>query len=220
MTFASPYPGLQPDLIARHIPFAGNEPVLVLELCNTTPLWAPMISTLQPEARFVIFTRQPEAETSARASADSIAGKTRFLRADWYTGSWETRLPPESFHAIWVPFVTTGAAVAAQERLIGRLASKLRPGGVLLWGAELRAATPELESDYERRLHEWRQVHMNMPADHDPAAKGTGEHLAGSEVFRPRWEQLRHWIEQTGLSNVELLWKQELAAVVTGMKRV
>ncbi len=204
----SPYPGLSPDLVVSHFPFASSEPAVVLELNSGGPLWTAALLEPLPSARFLVFAKDAAAEEAARAAVPG--DRVRFLRADWRSGAWETKLPA-GFHAALVPFVAAGETDTDQQILIGRLSGKLREGGMLFWGGEVRAALPEQEADYERRLRDYRaRAGLALPV---PEASSGG-------VRRPKWEQLRRWIESASLSNVDLLWKQELAAVITAMKRV
>ncbi len=214
MEFLSPYPGLEPGFIASHFPFSGSEPVLVLELhVKGTSLWTPAFASLRPEARFIVFASDEAAEQEARQLTAGISSRVRFLRADWFSGIWETKLPA-GFHVIWALGAASGAAYSQVQILAGRLAAKLREGGMLFWGEEIRPSSPVVEADYERRLEEYRKG-KGIPF---PAANPERDGVPVTP--RPNADQVRRWMESAGLSNVDLLWKQELASVTTGMKKV
>ena len=213
MDFKSPYPGLTPELIVSHFPYSGDEPVLVLELFENGlgPLWVPEFARLRPNARFIVFCRDEPSEQAARAATAAIADRVRFIRAEWFSGVWETKLPG-GFHVIWAPFVADSATADMPLLLIGRLSAKLREGGMLFWGTELAASSKELEADYVRRLGEYRKgASLNPPPSGPDRQKGKNPRMGA--------EQIRKCLEAVSLSNVDLLWKQELASVTVGMRK-
>lgn len=189
------------------IPYAPDAALRILDLGAGTGLLTALLANALPKAHFTLVDISEE--MLARARDRFVAEPARFTYqvCDYVTeplvGDYDVVVSALSLHHTdWGDL----------EKLFGRLAAVLRPGGIFINADQVLGATPANEAFYETN---WQRRIRELGCTEEEVALAIGRMKADRTA--PLSDQLT-WLTAAGFTNVECWYKDYRFAVYSGVK--